>query len=75
MPTLPFQSPQIRNPLTRYTKFSNFLGMPIRKLQIRKIYKIIQNTEQLCLKTVLKVDFIKQIGQKSSHVTVPILVL
>jgi hypothetical protein len=53
--------------LFRYLKSANFLGVTARKLLIRKlrlfgkwqIRKFLQNTPQLCLKTILKVVFLK----------------
>ncbi len=53
----------------RIHKYANFFGMPVHKLKIFKflllipkaqIRKFLQNTAQLCLKTVLKVllDFL-----------------
>ncbi len=51
----------------RWSKYANFLGVPVHKSQIRKflwllhesqIRKFLQNAAQLCLKIVLKVVFL-----------------
>ncbi len=43
----------------RYQKSVNFLGVPVRKSQIRN-FLFSQNTAKLCLKTALKVVFLKR---------------